>query len=179
MRRGCDPTRFSRACLGGWLEPRGERRPAPPHTLPREARGPMPDETNRDDEAHLGLAGGTKLTRTKQKWAREGKFLTGRKAPPEEDRLPPGQHLVRDWPVLDLGLQPDIPRDRWALDVGGLVERPAHLDFASLSALPQSMVTSDIHCVTSWSRYDNSWDGLSTADLLAYVMPREEARFVR
>jgi DMSO/TMAO reductase YedYZ molybdopterin-dependent catalytic subunit len=139
----------------------------------------MPDEINRQDEAHPGPAGATKLTRTKQKWAREGKFLTGRKARPEEDRLPPGQHLVRDWPVLDLGLQPDIARDRWAIDVGGLVEHPARLEFDALSSLPQSRVTSDIHCVTSWSRYDNAWEGLSTADLLDHVMPREEARFVR
>jgi DMSO/TMAO reductase YedYZ molybdopterin-dependent catalytic subunit len=138
----------------------------------------MPDEINRDQGAHLGPAAATKLTRTKEKWAREGKFLTGRKARPDEDRLPPGQHLVRDWPVLDLGLQPDIPRDRWTLDVGGLVDRPVRLDFAALGALPRSRVTSDIHCVTSWSRYDNSWEGLSTADLLAYVTPGEETRFV-
>ncbi len=50
----------------------------------------------------------TKLTRTKQRWAQEGRFLTGRTARAGEDRLPPGQHLVRDWPVLDLGVQPKI-----------------------------------------------------------------------
>jgi DMSO/TMAO reductase YedYZ molybdopterin-dependent catalytic subunit len=138
----------------------------------------MPDDINPEEEAHLGPAAATKLTRTKQKWAREGKFLTGRTARPEEDRLPPGQHLVRDWPVLDLGLQPDIPQDRWTLDVAGLVERPTRLDFAALGALPRSRIKSDIHCVTSWSRYDNAWEGLSTADLLVHVMPREEARFV-
>ena len=46
-----------------------------------------------------------KLTRTKRRWAADGKFLTGRIARPEEERLPPGQHLVKDWPVLDLGRQ--------------------------------------------------------------------------
>jgi DMSO/TMAO reductase YedYZ molybdopterin-dependent catalytic subunit len=145
----------------------------------QKAAEPMPDEIEGKDEAQGLPAGPTKLTRTKEKWAREGKFLTGRRARPEEDRLPPGQHLVRDWPVLDLGLQPDIPKDRWRLDVGGLVERPAELDVASFSALPRSRLTSDIHCVTSWSRYDNAWEGLSTADLLAHVVPSGEARFVQ
>ena len=136
----------------------------------------MADEAN---AGSVGPAGPTKLTRTKQKWALEGRFLTGRTTRPEEQRLPPGQHLVKDWPVLDLGLQPDIPRERWTLDVGGLVAHPATLDFEALSARPRSQIMSDIHCVTSWSRYDNAWDGLSTRDLLAEVMPSDEARFVR
>ena len=120
----------------------------------------------------------TKLTRTKQAWARRGRFLTGRIAHPEEDRLPPGQHLVKDWPVLDLGLQPEIARERWSLDVDGLVETPKTFDFAGFQALPQSKTVSDIHCVTSWSRYDNGWEGVSTAQLMAAVMPSERAHFV-
>ena len=104
------------------------------------------------------------LTRSKERWAREGKFLTGRITRPDEERLPPGQHLTRDWPVLDLGLLPNISRDRWRLDVHGAVEQP--------------LFVSDIHCVTTWSRYDNQWMGLATADLLAACRPRDEARFV-
>ena len=53
----------------------------------------------------------SKLTRSKQRWAREGKFLTGGRARPEDQRLPPGQHLTRDWPVLDLGVTPNIGRE--------------------------------------------------------------------
>src|SRR5882762_1089736 len=59
----------------------------------------------------------SKLTRSKQRWAREGRFLTGKTSRPEEQRLPPGQHLIRDWPTLDLGLTPNISRERWRLDV--------------------------------------------------------------
>ena len=66
----------------------------------------------------------TKLTRTKRLWAAAGKFLTGHASRPEEDRLPPGQHLVRNWPVLDLGQTPDIPLRAWRLDITGAVERP-------------------------------------------------------
>lgn len=117
----------------------------------------------------------SKLTRSKQRWASEGKFLTGHIARPEEERLPPGQHLVTNWPVLDLGRQPDIAKERWRLEISGMVDRPASLDWAAFMALPQTRLTSDIHCVTSWSRYDNDWQGVSTRDLLDHVQPRDEA----
>jgi DMSO/TMAO reductase YedYZ molybdopterin-dependent catalytic subunit len=120
----------------------------------------------------------SKLTRSKQRWAREGKFLTGRRTRPEDQRLPPGQHLTSDWPVLDLGETPTIGRDRWRLDVHGAVEQPLFWDFSQFLTEPQTQFTSDIHCVTTWSRYDNQWQGLATRDLLAACRPREEARFV-
>ena len=120
----------------------------------------------------------TKLTRNKQAWAHEGKFLTGRVARPEVERLPPGQKETRNWPVLDLGLKPDVPREDWRLRIEGLVARPAVWDFQALLAQPQSEPVSDIHCVTTWSRYDNHWRGVATRDLLAAVGPRDEARFV-
>jgi DMSO/TMAO reductase YedYZ molybdopterin-dependent catalytic subunit len=120
----------------------------------------------------------SKLTRTKQLWARAGKFLTGETASPEVRRLPPGQHQVRDWPVLDLGLRPDLPREEWRLQVDGLVAQPLVWDWAGFSALPQSAFVTDIHCVTTWSRYDNRWGGVATADIIAAARPRDEARFV-
>ena len=120
----------------------------------------------------------SKLTQTKQRWAREGRFLTGRHARPDTERLPPGQHLTQDWPVLDLGITPDIPRERWRLDVYGAVETPLFWDFAQFSAQPQSTFISDIHCVTTWSRYDNQWEGLSTRALLDACKPKPDARFV-
>src|SRR5712675_2171564 len=120
----------------------------------------------------------SKLTRTKERWAREGRFLTGKTSGPEEQRLPPGQHLTRDWPVLDLGLLPNISHARWRLDVYGAVEHPLFWTFEQFLAQPQARFVSDIHCVTTWSRYDNQWEGLATRDLLAACQPREEARFV-
>jgi DMSO/TMAO reductase YedYZ molybdopterin-dependent catalytic subunit len=120
----------------------------------------------------------SKLTQTKQRWAREGRFLTGRHARPETERLPPGQHLTQDWPVLDLGLTPNVTRERWRLDVYGAVETPLFWDFAQFSAQPQSTFISDIHCVTTWSRYDNQWEGLSTRALLDACRPKPDARFV-
>jgi DMSO/TMAO reductase YedYZ molybdopterin-dependent catalytic subunit len=120
----------------------------------------------------------TKLTLSKRRWAEQGKFLTGKISRPETDRLPPGQHLVTNWPVLDLGRQPRIPQAEWTLQIVGGVENPVKLDWDAFHRLPQSRKLSDIHCVTTWSRYDNRWRGVSTHDLLDLVMPRPEANFV-
>lgn len=120
----------------------------------------------------------SKLTRTKEAWAREGRFLTGRIARPEDQRLPPGQHLTKDWPVLDLGVTPPISRERWRLDVYGAIQTPVFWTFAEFAAQKHARFTSDIHCVTTWSRYDNEWEGLATRELLAACQPREDARFV-
>lgn len=120
----------------------------------------------------------SKLTTTKRLWAAEGRFLTGRHARPEAERLPPGQHLVKNWPVLDLGQQPEVPLSAWRLEVTGLVTRPLSFDWAGFNALPQSGGRSDIHCVTTWSRYDNDWRGVATRDLLEAAGPIAEARAV-
>jgi DMSO/TMAO reductase YedYZ molybdopterin-dependent catalytic subunit len=120
----------------------------------------------------------SKLTRSKQRWAGEQKFITGQIERAEHERLPPGQHLVRDWPVLDLGRQPNVATDRWELRIGGMVEHPAMLDWKTFMALPQIRTRSDMHCVTTWSRYDNDWTGVATRELLDLVQPRAEAAFV-
>src|ERR1700687_4496065 len=114
----------------------------------------------------------SKLTRSKQRWAQEGRFLTGKTSRPQEQRLPPGQHSTRDWPVLDLGLTPNISRERWRLDVYGAVEKPLFRDFAQFVAQPQATFISHIHCVTTWSRYDNQFEGLAIHDLLMACQPR-------
>ena len=119
-----------------------------------------------------------KLVAAKQRWAREGRLLTGTVARREEDRLPPGQRKVTDWPVLDLGVKPKIPLESWRLAIDGLVERPMRLTWAEVQALPQTDFNSDIHCVTSWSRFDNRWRGVAVRDLLDHVMPAGDARFV-
>src|SRR5260221_12080641 len=97
----------------------------------------------------------SKLTLSKERWAREGKFLTGKIVRPEDQRLPPGQHLTKDWPTLDLGLTPNISRRRWRLDVYRAVENPILWDFAQFPAQPQAKCISDIHCVTNWRCYVN------------------------
>ena len=119
-----------------------------------------------------------KLIEAKQDWAREGRLLTGTAGDPARDRLPPGQTLVKDWPVLDLGVQPDVKPERWRLRVEGLVQAPLALTLEDFMALPQVERVNDIHCVTQWSRYDNRWQGVQARHLLELARPTQAARFV-
>jgi DMSO/TMAO reductase YedYZ molybdopterin-dependent catalytic subunit len=119
-----------------------------------------------------------KLIETKQKWARDGRLLTGAPDVAHAQRLPPGQKEVKNWPVLDLGLQPDVEIASWRLTIDGLVEAPVVLTYAQFQALPQTESISDIHCVTQWSRYDNHWKGVTSRELIALVRPKVEARHV-
>jgi DMSO/TMAO reductase YedYZ molybdopterin-dependent catalytic subunit len=93
-------------------------------------------------------------------------------------KLPVGQHEVKNWPVLDLGEQPDIPMNTWKLEVGGLVENPFTLTWDQFLALPQIDDVSDFHCVTTWSRYDNRWRGVQFKTIAELAVPREAAAFV-
>jgi len=93
-------------------------------------------------------------------------------------KLPVGQHEVKNWPVLDLGEQPDIPLETWTLELGGLVSNPLRLTWDEFMKLPQVDDTSDFHCVTTWSRYDNHWRGVRFRTLAELAVPHDEARFV-
>lgn len=115
-----------------------------------------------------------KLIASKRKWAQEGRLLTG-EAAGQAQRLPPGQRLVKDWPVLDLGVQPVVDKDTWTLTIDGTVEKPVTWRWDDFLSAPQSEMTSDIHCVTAWSRYDNRWQGLSTRTLCDVVRPTQSA----
>lgn len=129
------------------------------------------------DESMLGRFK-AKLIETKQKWAAEDRLITGAAADPARDRLPPGQREVKNWPVLDLGVQPDVPAGQWRLDVDGAVAAPISWSWADFAGEKQVDLVSDIHCVTAWSRYDNRWTGVTTRRLLELVQPRPDARFV-
>jgi len=131
---------------------------------------------NEDDIRIEGALRG-KLVAAKERWAEEGRLLTGEAGDPARDRLPPGQTLALDYPVLDLGIQPHVPLSAMRLDVDGLVGHPLSLDHADLMALPQEERVNDIHCVTQWSTYDNRWSGIPVPALLALASPKPEARF--
>ena len=101
--------------------------------------------------------------------------------PPNRDgrpKLPVGQHEVKNWPVLDLGVHPDINLADWRLEVEGEVEEPRVFTWESFLALPQTDDVSDFHCVTSWSRYDIPWRGVKFADVMAVCRPRPGATHV-
>jgi DMSO/TMAO reductase YedYZ molybdopterin-dependent catalytic subunit len=93
-------------------------------------------------------------------------------------KLPVGQHEVKNWPVLDLGEQPQVSTADWKLEVGGLVGNPFTLTWEQFLALPQAEDVSEFHCVTTWSRYDNHWQGVRFRTIAELAVPRDEAAFV-
>ena len=93
-------------------------------------------------------------------------------------QLPVGQHAVKNWPVLDLGEQPDVSLAEWKLEVLGLVDHPFTLSWADLMALPQVSAVSDFHCVTTWSRFDNHWGGVRFRTIAELGVPKPEAQFI-
>jgi DMSO/TMAO reductase YedYZ molybdopterin-dependent catalytic subunit len=93
-------------------------------------------------------------------------------------RLPPGQYLTEKWPVLHAGDVPDVDLATWTLTVSGEVEEPLTLSYDELHALPATEVTTDIHCVTRWSRFDTSFRGVHWRELAKLVQPKPSARFV-
>ena len=115
----------------------------------------------------------------KQKWAEKQKAsgVTAR-AVASQDRLPPGQKLTDGFPVLDLGIKPEISPATWQLKIDGLVEHPVDLTWEQFNALPQVEDVSDFHCVTTWSKYDCRWGGVAFTTLYERVQPKPEARFV-
>ena len=94
------------------------------------------------------------------------------------NRIPPGQHLTEKWPVLHYGFIPNIQTNKWNMRIYGLVDREINLNYQAFLALPMVKVISDIHCVTTWSRLDNLWEGVSTSVIMNLVKISSEVKFV-
>jgi DMSO/TMAO reductase YedYZ molybdopterin-dependent catalytic subunit len=92
--------------------------------------------------------------------------------------LPAGQTITKKWPVLDLGMQPEISLKDWRLTLDGEVENPVTLNWDDFSRLPQTEDVSDFHCVTTWSKLNVNWVGVRVLDLAALVQPRESATHI-
>ncbi len=94
-------------------------------------------------------------------------------------RVPPGQKLTEKFPVLDLGVRPPFDERRWRFIVEGEVAAPLQVDWQGFVGLGEKrQQTSDFHCVTTWSRLDLAWSGLTMADLIDIVQPTEAALYV-
>ncbi|MBA2637137.1 MAG: sulfite oxidase-like oxidoreductase [Solirubrobacterales bacterium] len=96
-------------------------------------------------------------------------FRRRRQASAPAGRLPPGQYLVTDWPVLSAGPTPHTSLQEWSLTLDGSVDAPRRWSFDELEALPRETLTKDIHCVTKWTRLDMAWEGVSLDTLLEGV----------
>jgi DMSO/TMAO reductase YedYZ molybdopterin-dependent catalytic subunit len=98
--------------------------------------------------------------------------------PVAKDRLPPGQRLVQgQWPVLDLGLRPDIKPEEWKLEISGAAEEKT-FDWEGFMKLPQTKLTTDLHCVTTWSIYDAEVEGVLWVDFMQHVRANHDVSHV-
>jgi DMSO/TMAO reductase YedYZ molybdopterin-dependent catalytic subunit len=95
-----------------------------------------------------------------------------------EGRLPPGQSLTLKWPVLHCGSVPRFDESKWDFKISGEVAAQLKLSWKEFCALPQTEVTSDFHCVTRWSRLNNTWKGIQFTEVLKLVKPRPEVKHV-
>ncbi len=113
----------------------------------------------------------------KERWARK---MAGQepRITRSTDRLPQGQRLVTDFPVLDLGVKPSVTLDTWELNIHGKVENPVTLKWPEFMALPQFKDVSDFHCVTTWSQFDMTWEGVAFFTIADLVKPKPEATHV-
>jgi DMSO/TMAO reductase YedYZ molybdopterin-dependent catalytic subunit len=93
-------------------------------------------------------------------------------------RVPPGQYLTSDFPVLTAGPTPSIPLDRWSFSIDGLVKEPMHWSWDEFQALPERDWTVDISCVTKWTKLDMRWRGVSVDTILEQVEIDPSAAFV-
>src|SRR5215472_2706114 len=96
-------------------------------------------------------------------------FRGRRRDAEQSGRLPPGQYLVNDFPVLSAGPTPRTPLSNWSFTITGEVDQPRQWTWEEFRALPSDTVTRDIHCVTKWSKFDTVWEGVSVDTLLRGV----------
>lgn len=86
----------------------------------------------------------------------------------QQNRVPPGQHLAKGFPVLTYGDTPSVTPSEWYLKISGLA-KPQTFTWDDLMAMPQSEFTADFHCVTTWSKLDVQWRGVKVTDFMKHV----------
>jgi DMSO/TMAO reductase YedYZ molybdopterin-dependent catalytic subunit len=101
-------------------------------------------------------------------------FQGRRRGEGPSDRVPPGQYLVDDFPVLSAGPTPRMALSEWDFSIVGEVDEPVRWSWEEFQSLPRETVTKDIHCVTKWSKLDTVWEGVSVDTLLEDVATSAE-----
>jgi DMSO/TMAO reductase YedYZ molybdopterin-dependent catalytic subunit len=93
-------------------------------------------------------------------------FRGRRRRDVDPSRVPPGQYVVEDFPVLSAGPTPRTETDDWSFRIDGEVDDQLAWTWDEFMALPQETITVDIHCVTKWTKLDTAWTGVSVDTLL-------------
>lgn len=104
--------------------------------------------------------------------------LVGNLSEEQLAKLPPGQSLTDKFPILHEGDVPQYNMEEWTLQITGEVEEPRTFTYEELLALPTASVNCDIHCVTRWSKFDTTWEGILFRDFLKLLKVRPEAKYI-
>ena len=106
-------------------------------------------------------------------------FRRHKDLPPEVSRrVPPGQTLTEKWPVLHYGPVPRFNPNTWDFRVFGNVEKPLRVNWEEFQKLPRAKYTADMHCVTTWSKLDQIWEGVPFKAIVDLVKPKADTGFV-
>ena len=105
-------------------------------------------------------------------------FVGRRRTPARGQRVPPGQYLANDFPVLSAGPTPHTPLADWSFSVEGLLSKSVTWTWDEFKALPSREFVVDISCVTKWTKLDTRWQGVSVDTLLEHVELDRKAAFV-
>ena len=105
-------------------------------------------------------------------------FSGKRRQADKANRVPPGQHVTNDFPVLSAGPTPRVALEQWTFSIEGLVRAPVKWTWQQFLQLPSGMFTVDISCVTKWTKLDTNWKGVSLDTLLAHVELDRKAMFL-
>lgn len=108
------------------------------------------------------------------------RFFTKKAELPEDvqRRVPPGQYLTEKWPVLHYGPIPGFDPKKWDFRVWGRVENEMRLTWDEFQTLDQTLVQADMHCVTTWSKLDQKWEGIPFKKIVEMAKPLSDAKFV-
>ena len=107
-----------------------------------------------------------------------GFFGKRRQQPDAQGRVPPGQYVTEDFPVLSAGPTPRTPLDQWTFSIEGLVSKPIRWTWEEFLQIPSMTTVVDIHCVTKWSKLDTRWEGVSLDTLFENVEPDPSAQYL-
>jgi DMSO/TMAO reductase YedYZ molybdopterin-dependent catalytic subunit len=105
-------------------------------------------------------------------------FVGKRREPGLASRIPPGQYVTEDFPVLSAGPTPKTPLEQWSFSIEGLVGKPTRWSWEEFLKLPAETFVVDIHCVTKWSKLDTRWSGVSLDVLFESVELDPKALFL-
>jgi DMSO/TMAO reductase YedYZ molybdopterin-dependent catalytic subunit len=111
-------------------------------------------------------------------WFRSRGFTGKHRQEGPPGRVPPGQYVTADFPVLSAGPTPHTALEQWTFEVNGLVKEPKRWSWSEFQRLPAQQYTIDIHCVTKWTKLDTQWEGVSIDTLFEYVDIDPQAHFV-